>query len=123
MAFSLYDASVANYVQILGAISGCLDKSLAHFREKGIDPAELVETRLAPDMLPLRFQIVSVAHHSRGAIEGVQKGVFTPPSVPPGLDYAGMQALLSEASQTLSGLKPEAVNALEGGDVLFQLGE
>ena len=77
MALSLYDASVANYLQILGAVSGVLDKSLAHFREKGIDPETIVEARLAPDMQPLRFQIISVAQHSRGAIEGVREGVFT----------------------------------------------
>ena len=40
MAFSLYDATVANYLQILGAVGGFLEKSLTHFREKGIDPAE-----------------------------------------------------------------------------------
>ena len=67
MAFSLYDATVANYLQILGAVGASLEESLAHFREKGVDPAEIVEARLAPDMLPLRFQIISVAHHSRGA--------------------------------------------------------
>src|SRR4051794_16904153 len=77
MAFSLYDASVANYLQILGAVSGFLDKGLAHFREKGIDPETVVEARLAPDMQPLRFQIISVAQHSRGAIEGVRDGMFT----------------------------------------------
>lgn len=54
MAFSLYDATVANYLQISGAVGGFLDKSLVHFKEKGIDPAEVVETRLAPDMWPLR---------------------------------------------------------------------
>jgi hypothetical protein len=68
MAFSLYDATVANYLQILGAVGGLLEKSLTHFREKGVDPAQIVETRLAPDMLPFRFQIVSVVHHSRGAM-------------------------------------------------------
>jgi hypothetical protein len=46
MAFSLYDATVANYLQILGAVGGFLEKSLTHFREKGIDPAEIVEARL-----------------------------------------------------------------------------
>ena len=76
MAFSLYDATVANYLQILGAVGGFLEKSLTHFREKSIDPAEVVETRLAPDMLPFRFQIVSVAHHSRGAMEAAKNGVF-----------------------------------------------
>ncbi len=31
MAFSLYDATVANYLQILGAVSGFLEKSLHTF--------------------------------------------------------------------------------------------
>ncbi len=62
MTFSLYDATVANYLQVLGATSGFLDKSLAHFKENGVDPAEIVETRLFPDMLPFRFQVVSLAH-------------------------------------------------------------
>src|SRR3954469_22708976 len=116
MAFSLYDASVANYVQILGAISGCLDKSLAHFREKGVDPAEIVETRLAPDMLPFRFQIVSVAHHSRGAMEAAKSGGFVPPSGKPDLDYAALQALVAEARDELTALTPESVGALAGRD-------
>ena len=68
MAFSLYDATVANYLQILGAVGGFLEKSFTHFQEKGIDLAEVVQSRLAHDMQPLRFQIVSVAHHSRGAM-------------------------------------------------------
>src|SRR4051794_41431780 len=108
MAFSLYDASVANYVQILGAISGCLDKSLAHFREKGVDPAEIVETRLAPDMLPLRFQIVSVAHHSRGAMEAARNGVFVPSAGKPGLDYAPLPGLGTGARQEITAPTPGA---------------
>jgi len=123
MTFALYDATVANYLQILGAVGGFLDKSLTHFRDKGIDPAEVVETRLAPDMLPLRFQIVSVAHHSRGAIDAVKKGVFVPPSGRPDLDYAALQALVGEALSELSALTPETVNALVGRDVTFKFRE
>jgi uncharacterized protein len=121
MGFSLYDATVANYLQILGAVDGFLEKGLAHFREKGIDPAEVVETRLAPDMLPLRFQIVSVAHHSRGAMEAAKNGVFVPPSGKPDLDYAALQALVAEARDALSALTPEAVDALVGRDVTFKV--
>jgi hypothetical protein len=123
MGFSLYDATVANYVQILGAVGGFLEKSLTHFHEKGINPAEIVETRLTPDMLPLRFQIVSVAHHSRGAIEAAKNGVFTPSSGKPDLDYAALQALVTEARNELSVLTPEAVNALVGRDLTFKLGD
>jgi len=123
MTFSLYDASVANYLQTLGAVGGFLDRGLAHFREKGIDPETIVEARLAPDMLPFRFQIISVAQHSRGAIEGVRDGVFSPPSLKTPYDFAGLQGLVAQARETLSAWTPEAVNGLTGKDVIFALGE
>ena len=123
MAFSLYDATVANYLQILGAVGGLLEKSLVHFRDKGVDPAEIVETRLAADMWPLRSQIVALAHQSRGAMEAAKNGVFVPPSSKPDLDYAGLQALVAEARSELSGLTPEAVDTLVGRDVTFKIGD
>ena len=123
MALSLYDASVANYLQTLGAVSGFLDRGLTYFRERNVDPETIVEARLAPDMLPLRFQIISVVQHSRGAIESVQQGVFNPPSSKTPYDYAGLQALVAQAREGLSAWTPEAVNALGGKDVVFQLGE
>ena len=123
MAFSLYDATVANYLQILDAVGGYLGKSLTHFREKGVDLAQVVDARLAPDMLPLRFQIVSVAHHSRGAMEAAKTGVFTPPSAKPDLDYAALQSLVTEARNEVSVLTPELVNALVGRDVTFKVGD
>jgi hypothetical protein len=123
MAFSLYDATVANYLQILGATVGFLDKSLTHFREKGVDLSHVVDARLAPDMLPFRFQIVSVAHHSRGAMEAARNGVFVPPSPKPDMDYAALRALLTEARNDLSALTPDAVNVLVGRDVAFKFGE
>jgi uncharacterized protein len=121
MAFSFYDATVANYLQILGAVSGFLEKSRTHFLEKSLDTSEIVETRLASDMLPFRFQIVSVVHHSRGAMEAAKNGVFAPSSDKPELDYAALQALVTEAQQELSALTPEAVNALVGRDVTFKV--
>jgi hypothetical protein len=71
-------------------------------------------------MLPLRFQIVSVAHHSRGAMEAAKSGVFTPSLGKPDLDYAALQALVTEARNELSALTPEVVNALVGRDVTFK---
>jgi uncharacterized protein len=123
MAFSLYDASVANYLQTVGAVGGFLERGLVYFREKNIDPDSMVEARLAPDMLPLRFQIISVAQHSRGAIEGVQGGVFHPPASKTPYDYAGLQGLVAQTREALEGWTPEAVNALGGRDVVFHLGD
>src|SRR5438309_6369818 len=123
MAFSLYDASVANYLQILGGVSGFLERGLAHFREKNIDPETLVEARLAPDMLPLRFQIISVAQHSRGAIEAAQSGEFRLFQAKDAIRYAGLQALIAQTIEALSAWTPEAVNALGGRDVVFLFGD
>ena len=74
MAISLYDATVLNFIQTVGAVSGILDRGLAHFKETGVNAEDIVEARLAPDMLALRFQIVSVAHQSLGAIQGATAG-------------------------------------------------
>jgi uncharacterized protein len=123
MTFSLYDASVANYLQVLAAVSGFLDRSLANLRERGLNSEDILEARLAPDMNPLRFQITSIAHHSRGAIEGAQKGIFQPPGRGADLDFAGHQALISNSREALSALTPDEVNALVGRDVIFQIAD
>ena len=121
MAISLYDVSVGSFLQTLGAVSGFLERGLAHCRDNNIDPEEIVETRLYGDMLPFRFQIISVAHHSAGAIEGVKKGLFNPPTEARPLTYVELQGLVSGAREQLAKLTPEEVNALEGGDMLFQM--
>ena len=122
MTFSLYDATVANYLQILGAVERFLEKGRAHFHDKDVDLAEVVEARLAPDMLPLRFQVISAIHHSRGALQAVKEGVFTPPRTNDE-DYTALQSLVAAAKVELSAWKPEDVNALAGRDVMFKFRE
>ena len=121
MAVALYDLTVASYLQTLGAVTGYLDRGLAHCRDNNIDPEEVVETRLWGDMLPFRFQIISVVHHSANAIEGVKQGAFAPPTEARPLDYAQLQGLVAEARDRLAQLTPGEVNALEGSDVTFQI--
>src|SRR6185437_8684211 len=121
MAIALYDLTVASYLQTLGGVTGFLERGLAHCRDNNIDPEEIVETRLWGDMLPFRFQLISVVHHSAGAIEGVKKGAFAPPSEARPLTYVELQALVAEARSTLAGLSRDEVNALEGSDVTFKI--
>ena len=120
MVMSLYDSCVPAYLQILGATEGFLSRGLSHFNDNNVDPNEIVETRLFADMLPFRFQIVAVAHHSAGALAGAKAGAFAPPG-PSTADYAGLQKLVSDAKQALESVKPEEVNALEGKDVTFSV--
>ena len=123
MAISLYDLSVASYLQTLGGVAGFLERGFDHFTDTNVDPNGIVDTRLHDDMLPFRFQIWSVAHHSRGAIEGIKAGVFAPPRTMPELDFAGLQKVVADAREELSTRSPVEINALEGKDVTFQFGD
>lgn len=122
MALSLYDISVAPFTQTLNAVAGFLKKGAEHCLANGISLDEVVATRLYPDMNPFRFQLISVAHHTKGAMQGVQAGEFAPPAGGADLDYKGLQALIDDARSFVAGLSREAVNALEGKDVVFKLG-
>ena len=121
MAISLYDVSVASFQQVLAGVAGFLEKGRAHCVAQGIALNEIVETRIHPDMFPFRFQVASVAHHSLGALKGVEAGVFGPPNVAE-LDYAGLQGLIADAQAGLQTYTRAAVEAMEGRDVEFRLG-
>ena len=122
MAFSLYDATVGTYQQILPAVEGVLDKGRAHCEASGIDLNEVVEMRLIEDMLPFRFQVISVAHHSLGALKGVEAGVFGPPSMSE-LDYAGLKALVVEAREGLDAYDRDTVDGFAGKAMEFRMGQ
>ncbi len=121
MGVPLYDLTVASYLQTLGAVSGFLDRGLAHCQDNNIDPESIVETRLWDDMLPFRFQIVSVAHHSLGAMEAAKSGAFAPPGDQRPHTYADLQKLVADTRAALQQLTPAEVNALEGGQIVFRM--
>ena len=121
MSISFYEASVLSYLQTLAAVQGYLGKGLAHCKEKSVDPEEIVEARIYPDMLPFRFQIHSVVHHSLGAIEGFKSGVFRPPGEKPKHSYAELQTHVAEALDTIRKLTPAEIDVLEGNDLIFEI--
>ncbi|MDE2362354.1 MAG: DUF1993 domain-containing protein [Hyphomicrobiales bacterium] len=120
MAISLYDASVAGFIQSLQGVAHFLEKGRAHFADKEGALAEIVDARLWADMLPFRFQIVSVVHHSQGAIEGVKKGTFSPRVELGPQDYAGLQKMVADALAALKAMTREEIDALEGKDMAFE---
>jgi hypothetical protein len=123
MSISLYDLSVANYLQGLDAVSVFLGKGHDFCTSNPTDPNEMIEFRLFADMLPFHSQIAFVVHHSLGAVEGLKNGVFTPPALNEAFDYPGLQKLVADAASALRRLDRQEVDALEGRDVIFQVGE
>ena len=123
MSFSLYDATVPIWQQILGSVSGLVDKAQVHCAERKTDPASIIEWRLAKDMLPFGFQVKSTVAHSIGAIEGLRKGVFSPDRSPWPDSFAGLQEKVSRAIIEIAALAPDEINAFVGRDMRFEFGE
>ena len=123
VSISFHDASVGSYLQVLDGVAGVLDKGASHASDAGLDLQEVVMTRLRDDMMPLHFQVVSVAHHSWGAMQGLQKGSFSPPSFELDKSYAELRALVTEARDGLAGLNEADVEALAEKSMVFKLGK
>src|SRR5579863_425257 len=117
MAITLYDISVASYLQTVAAVGGFLEKGLGFCRENKIDPEAIVESRIFHDMRPFGFQIEQVAHHSIGAVEAIKSGARPQPGERPQYDYAGLQKLIAETLDALRKITPAEINAREGAEV------
>ena len=57
MGVSLYSVTIGTFTSMLGNLSQLLDKGAAYAKEKNLDPARLVNGRLAPDMFTLAKQV------------------------------------------------------------------
>jgi hypothetical protein len=123
MTLSLYSAVVPNYVQILGAVRGLLDKAEAHCAETGCDPGDLHKAHLADDMLPFGYQVKSCSVHSIGAIEGVRAGVFSPDMNPWPKSFEGLREAIGHALVAVEALDPDEINGFVGRDMRFAMGE
>jgi hypothetical protein len=118
MSLTMYDISVPVFRQILGSLSGVLDKAIAHCDAKGIDPQTLVGAQLAPDMLPLAFQMAMVVNHSAGAVARLQGEAFARPE---GLDsLAAMKASLTQTLAALDAVKPADLDGAAAREVVLE---
>lgn len=123
MALSFYDSSIASYVQILGGVNVALEKARAMAEVGDLDLEALINFKLHEDMLPLSFQVISVWHHSYGAMRGLAEGLFEPPPNLGELDFAALQGLVEQATDFCKNSDPAEVEALSGRPMLFRMGK
>ena len=123
MALSLYAATIPNFQQTLGAVSGLLDRAESFCSEKSLAPQDLIQARIAADMLPFAYQVKSTAVHSLGAIEGLRKGVFSPDMTPPPETFAALKTRIANTLTALESLEPAEVDAFVGRAMRFSFGE
>jgi len=123
MALSLYDVTIPSYCQTLGAIAGLLVTAETFCTEKGLAPQDIIDARLAQDMLPFAYQVKSTAVHSLGAIEGVRRGVFSPEMTPPPQTFAALRTRIAETLGALEAIQPAEMDGFMGRDMRFEFRE
>ena len=123
MPMSLYTATVPSCQQILKSVAGLIDRAEGYCTDKGLAPEEIIQARLAPDMLPFAYQVKSTAVHSSGAIAGVRRGVFSPDRTPPPDNFAALKACIGEAQAALAALDQAELESFFGREMRFEIGE
>lgn len=123
MTISFFEASVSSYLQVLDGVSGVLEKGGAHAAENNIDTQEFVMAKLHDDMMPLHFQVVSVCHHSLGALRGMRDGRFSPPSFDLDQSYTQLQAMVAETRTGVAGFSESDAQAIADKSMVFAMGK
>lgn len=115
-----YELSVGSSKRVLESTIGVMEKGAKFFEEQGIESAEIVEMRLAPDMLPFSFQVNSVRHNTLGLAKGLMAGQFSPPPAVPELSYRGLIDFLKDALAELDAIDAKAIAATSGKAITFK---
>lgn len=123
MPTSLYELSVPTFLQTVRSIGGFLDRAATYFAAKGVDPDDVVNTRLFDDMAPFHFQIEAASHHSVWGVEALKIGEFTPPALVGPVPFTDLQAMIVNAETALQAFTPDEVNGWAGKDLDLQIGQ
>ena len=123
MTLSFYDTSIICYEQILQSTANILKVGREHAEAGDMALSNIVDYRLHETMNPFSFQVISVWHHSFGAVKGMRGGEFNPPPAKPGIDYSGLCDLIDEGLEMLQKETPESINQLSGQNMYFRFGK
>ena len=118
---SFYDASVPAFLQILGSLSGLLNKAEAHCKAKNIQPEVLLGTRLYPDMLPLSRQIqLACDFATKGCARLAHVEVPSTPDTEK--TFEELRQRLAKAGDYLKKFTPSQFEGADSRDVTFPAG-
>jgi|TARA_R100000501_G_C2630224_1_gene125364 hypothetical protein len=123
MPLSLHAAVVPSFVQILGSVYRLIGNAEVFCEEQGLAADELIQARLAEDMLPFAYQVKSTAVHSLGAIEGVREGIFRPDTATPPATFDELRDRIVQTISALEAIDPEEIESFIGRDMRFQFGD
>lgn len=119
---SAYDATVPQYLRLLSALAGSLDKAATFAAEKKFDPSILVSSRLYPDMYSLAEQVRAACSHM---VRGTSRLAGVPIPTFEGSDatLADLKARIVWVEDHLRGLDKAAFAGADEKEIVFPAGD
>lgn len=111
MAVTLSSATVPIFNQMLGGLSNVLDKAATFCAAKNVDPATLLQMRLAPDMFTLAQQVNQATTHAVGAI--ARPAGMELPALPEEASLDGLKKRIATALDFINGVSASKIDGQE----------
>lgn len=122
MSLSMFQASVPVFIRGMTVLSSLLEKAVAHAEATGLDPSELVNARLAPDMYPLSGQIQRASDAAKFAAQRLSQGQ-APKFADDETTIAQLQERIANTIAYLQTVTPADVDGSEARKVVVNFGD
>ncbi|WNG19734.1 DUF1993 family protein [Cystobacter fuscus] len=120
MSLSMYQASIPTFVRMLGNLSAILTKAATYAETKKFDPSVLINARLAPDMLPLSFQVQIATDMAKGC--AARLAGKEPPSYPDTeATFPELQTRIAKTIEYLNSVSPAQIDGSEERTVILKM--
>ena len=122
MTISMYQASVPRFANILGNLSGILDKAQAHVDAKKIDATVLTGYRLFPDMLPMTTQVQIACDTAKGVVARLA-GIEIPAYEDNEKTLADLKARVARTIAFIQTMTPAQIDGTEDKEIITRRGD
>lgn len=120
MSLDFYRLSVTSFLHRLGNLDRILEKAIAHCAAKDIDPATLLEARLAPDMLNFTRQVQLACDFAKWASARLA-GVEAPAYEDNETSFEALRARIAKTIAFLETLPQAAFAEAAGRDIVLAM--
>lgn len=120
MSNLMYKASAQVFVHNLKNLSAILKFAASDAKARGIDPAVLLNARLAPDMFALSRQVQIATDHAKGCsarLAGIEPPVFADNET----TFAELQDRIKRVLDFIRGLKPAQFAGSESREIVIKM--
>lgn len=122
MSLSMYQASVPVFVRQFGALSKILAKAEAFAAEQRIDPATLIDARLAPDMHPFARQVQIASDIVKGGVARLA-GIDAPAFADTETTFAELEDRIAKTIGFIASVPADQIDGTEARTITLKAGD